>query len=189
MLHGIGECEEVAASRFKTVAQGDQLLPAVNRNQPTVLEITGQFFGLEAKIDNVRTAPNERMERFYVGASRSVSFAAIDTDGASLTELDPDDPRSRICAKKHRVFLEFHESTNLSVIPNEVEESLALPDDSIPAVDFRPGTVDSAKIAEYNKKEKELPSLDSSRFAPVPESTIRIGLIGITTGVLELMKK
>jgi hypothetical protein len=34
-----------------------------------------------------------------------------------------------------------------------------------------------------------LPSLHSSKFAPVPEPTIRIGIVGMTSAVLELMKK
>ncbi len=65
----------------------------------------------------------------------------------------------------------------------------SLPDHSIPAVDFHFGAVEPAKIAEYKQEGKELPTLHSSKFAPVPEPTIRIGNIGMTTAVLELMKK
>jgi metal-dependent amidase/aminoacylase/carboxypeptidase family protein len=57
----------------------------------------------------------------------------------------------------------------------------SLPDHSIPAVD--PG-----KIAEFKKEGKELPTLHSSKFAPIPEPTIRVGIIGMTSAVLELMK-
>ena len=64
----------------------------------------------------------------------------------------------------------------------------SLPDHSIPAVDFWIGAVDPAKIAEYKKEGKQLPSLHSSKFAPVPEPTIRIGMIGMISAVLELMK-
>ena len=64
----------------------------------------------------------------------------------------------------------------------------SLPDHSIPAVNFHFGAVDPGKIADYKKAGKELPSLHSSKFAPVPEPTIRIGVIGMTTAVLELMK-
>lgn len=64
----------------------------------------------------------------------------------------------------------------------------SLPDHSIPAVDFHFGAVDPAKIAEFKKEGKELPTLHSSKFAPVPEPTIRLGIIGMTTAVLELMK-
>src|SRR5213075_992619 len=65
----------------------------------------------------------------------------------------------------------------------------SLPDHSIPAVDFHVGAVDPAKIAEYKQAGKELPSLHSSKFAPVPEPTIRVGIIGMTSAALELMKK
>jgi len=65
----------------------------------------------------------------------------------------------------------------------------SLPDHSIPAVDFHVGAVDPAKIAQFKKEGKELPSLHSSKFAPVPEPTIRTGIIAMTSAVLELMKK
>ena len=65
----------------------------------------------------------------------------------------------------------------------------SLPDHSIPAVDFHIGAVDATKIAEFKEEGKELPTLHSSKFAPVPEPTIRVGIIGMTTAVLELMKK
>jgi len=65
----------------------------------------------------------------------------------------------------------------------------SLSDHSIPAVDFHIGAVDPAKIAEYKKAGKELPSLHSSKFAPVPEPTIRTAIIGMTTAVLDLMKR
>ena len=65
----------------------------------------------------------------------------------------------------------------------------SLPDHSIPAVDFHIGAVDPEKIMQFKKEGKELPSLHSSKFAPVPEPTIRVGIIGMTSAVLELMKK
>jgi amidohydrolase len=65
----------------------------------------------------------------------------------------------------------------------------SLPDHIIPAVDFHIGAVDSAKITEYKRAGKELPSLHSSKFAPVPEPTIRTGIVAMTAAVLELMKR
>lgn len=65
----------------------------------------------------------------------------------------------------------------------------SLADHSIPAVDFHIGAVDPAKIAQYKKEGKELPTLHSSKFAPVPEPTIRVGIVGMTSAVLELLKK
>ena len=65
----------------------------------------------------------------------------------------------------------------------------SLPDHSIPAVDFHIGAVDPVKIADSKKTGTPLPSLHSSKFAPVPEPTIRVGTVGMTAAVLELMKK
>ncbi len=65
----------------------------------------------------------------------------------------------------------------------------SLPDHSIPAVYFHFGAVDPAKIEEFKKVGKELPTLHSSKFAPVPEPTIRTGMIGMIAAVLDLMKK
>jgi metal-dependent amidase/aminoacylase/carboxypeptidase family protein len=65
----------------------------------------------------------------------------------------------------------------------------SLPDHSIPAVYFHFGAVDPAKIAESKQTGKELPTLHSNKFAPVPEPTIRTAIIGMTAAVLELMKR
>jgi hippurate hydrolase len=56
-------------------------------------------------------------------------------------------------------------------------------------VNFHGGAVDAAKIAEFKKGGKELPTLHSSKFAPVPEPTIRTAIVAMTTAVLNLMKK
>jgi hippurate hydrolase len=75
------------------------------------------------------------------------------------------------------------------VMGGEDFSEYSLPDHSIPAVDFHFGAVDPEKIAEFKKEGKELPTLHSSKFAPIPEPTIRVGIIGMTDAVLELMKK
>src|ERR1700704_6227255 len=65
----------------------------------------------------------------------------------------------------------------------------SLSDHSVPAFMFNVGAVDPAKVAESKKTGVPLPSLHSSKFAPVPEPTIRTGLIGMISAVLEVMKK
>ena len=66
----------------------------------------------------------------------------------------------------------------------------SLPDHSIPAVDFHVGGVAPEKMAAAKKPGAlPLPSLHSSKFAPVPEPTIRTGMIAMTSAVLDLMKK
>ncbi len=75
------------------------------------------------------------------------------------------------------------------VMGGEDFSEYSLPDHSIPAVNFHFGAVDPAKIAEFKQAGKELPTLHSSKFAPVPEPTIRTGMIGMIAAVLDLMKK
>lgn len=65
----------------------------------------------------------------------------------------------------------------------------SLEDMSIPACMFTVGGVDPKKMAESKKTGTPLPSLHSSKFAPVPEPSIRAGVIGMTAAVLDLMKK
>lgn len=64
----------------------------------------------------------------------------------------------------------------------------SLPDHSIPAVDFHIGAVEPEKIAQFKTEGKELPTLHSSKFAPVPEPTIKVGIVGMASAVLDLMK-
>ena len=64
-----------------------------------------------------------------------------------------------------------------------------LSDHSIPAVDFHVGAVDPEKIAESKKTGTPLPSLHSSKFAPIPEPTIRLAIVGVSSAVLDLLKK
>ena len=75
-----------------------------------------------------------------------------------------------------------------AVMGGEDFSEYSLSDHSIPAVNFHIGAVEPEKIAEYKQAGKELPNLHSSKFAPVPEPTIRVGIIGMTSAVLDLMK-
>ena len=73
---------------------------------------------------------------------------------------------------------------------DDFSEYSLLPEHSIPAVYFHVGAVDPAKMAESKKPgSPPLPTLHSSKFAPVPEPTIRTGVVAMTAAVLDLMKK
>ena len=76
------------------------------------------------------------------------------------------------------------------VMGGEDFSEYSLPDHSIPAFDLHIGAVAPEKIAASKKPDgPPLPSLHSSKFAPVPEPTIRTGVIAMTSAVLDLMKK
>ena len=73
---------------------------------------------------------------------------------------------------------------------DDFSEYSLLPEHSIPAVYFHVGAVDPAKMAESKKPgSPPLPTLHSSKFAPVPEPTIRTGVVAMTTAVVDLTKK
>jgi amidohydrolase len=61
--------------------------------------------------------------------------------------------------------------------------------DKVPLCLFRLGAVAPEKIAESQRTGVSLPSLHSSRFAPVPEPTIKTGITAMTAAVLELLGK
>ena len=72
----------------------------------------------------------------------------------------------------------------------DFSEYSLIPEHSVPACMFNVGAVDPAKYAASLKPgAAPLPSLHSSKFAPVPEPTIRTGIVGMTSAVLDLMKK
>jgi amidohydrolase len=104
------------------------------------------------------------------------------------TYNNPELTKRLVAVWKEQLGAEKVEATDPTMGGEDFSE-YSLPDHSIPAVDFHVGAVDPAKIAEYKQARKELPSLHSSKFAPVPEPTIRTGIVAITAAVLELMKK
>jgi amidohydrolase len=61
--------------------------------------------------------------------------------------------------------------------------------DKVPICLFRVGAVDPAKVAESRRTGVPLPSLHSSRFAPVPEPTLKTGITALTGAALELLGK
>lgn len=61
--------------------------------------------------------------------------------------------------------------------------------EKIPICLFRVGAVAPAKVEESQRTGVPLPSLHSSKFAPVPEPTIKTGVTAMTAAALELLTK
>ena len=59
----------------------------------------------------------------------------------------------------------------------------------VPICMFRLGAVDPAKVAESERTGVPLPSLHSSKFAPLPSPTIKTGVTGMTAVVLDLLAR
>ena len=61
--------------------------------------------------------------------------------------------------------------------------------DKVPLCLFRVGAVDPARVAESERTGVALPSLHSSKFAPVPEPTIKTGVTALTAAALDLLAR
>src|SRR5439155_23384035 len=118
MLHRIVEGEEIAVRFLEAVAQSDQFLPTINRDQPAVLQVAFELLGLNSKIDNIGVAPDKWMERLDVGDGRSALSAAINLYRSRFTQLNRNDARHRVRTKKHPVLLQFHSKRCLDFARN-----------------------------------------------------------------------
>jgi metal-dependent amidase/aminoacylase/carboxypeptidase family protein len=58
----------------------------------------------------------------------------------------------------------------------------------IPTVLFRLGAIDAERIQQSKASGIPLPALHSSLFRPVPEPTIRTGVVAMSSVVMDLMK-
>jgi hippurate hydrolase len=58
----------------------------------------------------------------------------------------------------------------------------------IPTVMFWLGAMDPAKFAAAKAAGKELPGTHSSHFAPLPEPTLRTGVIAMTSVAISLLQ-
>jgi hippurate hydrolase len=58
----------------------------------------------------------------------------------------------------------------------------------VPSMMFRVGMVDPAKFAAARRSGETLPSAHSPYFAPVPEPTLRTGVIAMTAAALDLLR-
>ncbi len=75
--------------------------------------------------------------------------------------------------------------------PEMVGEDFArygLTEPRVPLFMFRLGAADPERVAAAARGEAALPSLHSARFAPLPEPTIRTGVVAMTQAVLHLLQ-
>jgi len=151
----------------------------------------------------VRTYKAEVRERTLAAIERitkGIAVAAgIQSDNMPIVEVLRDDftpatynnpelTKRLVAAWKKTLGAENVEATD-PVMGGDDFSEYSLSDHSIPAVYVHVGAVDPTKMAESNKTGVPLPSLHSSKFAPIPEPTIRTGVIATTVAVLDLMKK
>ena len=122
-----------------------------------------------------------------VPANRAPMVTVLKDQFTPATYNNPDLTRRLVAVWKKSLGQENVEIVDPTMGGEDFSE-YSLPDHSIPAVDFHVGAVAPEKLAESKKTGTPLPSLHSSKFAPVPEPTIRTGIVSMTTAVLDLMK-
>jgi hippurate hydrolase len=155
------------------------------------LELTVRTYKKEVR-DQVLAA----IDRIAKGIAAA---AGIPKDREPIVEVEKDqftpamynnpELTKRIAAVFQKTFGADNVETRDPTMGGEDFSEYSLPDHSIPAFMFGVGAVAPEKVTASRKNGTPLPSLHSSKFAPVPEPTIKTGVIAMTTAVLELMKK
>ena len=111
-----------------------------------------------------------------------------ENEGVSVTYNDP-----KLTAELTPVFVRALGAENvLQPKPEMGSEDfglLGLENHQIPVFMLRVGAVAPETMAESQRTGKPLPSLHSSLFAPLPEPTIRTGIIAMTSAIVDLMSK
>jgi amidohydrolase len=118
---------------------------------------------------------------------RSPIVKVIEAENVPATYNDPG-----LAARLRPVFAKWIGKENvLSPRPGMGSEDFGLfglDNHEIPTFMLRLGAVAPEKVAESRRTGQPLPSLHSSSFAPLPEPTIRTGVLAMTAAALNLLK-
>ena len=125
MLHRIAQPEKITPRLFQTVAQRDQLFPAIDDDKPVVFQVACEFLCiLQPEIGNIAIGPDEGMKRLNIDSRVALFFAAINAHRAGLAEFDRDDARRLVGAEKEFVILKSHwfrESARLRLLSSRAK--------------------------------------------------------------------
>jgi hippurate hydrolase len=115
-------------------------------------------------------------------------IVTVSPEGMSSTYNDP-----ALTKRVHASLTDWLGAAAVKQIdPDMVSEDFSLfgrTAERIPICLFRLGAVAPEKVAESARTGLPLPSLHSSKFAPVPEPTIKTGITAMTGAVLNLLSK
>ncbi len=142
----------------------------------------------------VRRRVLDSIRRIALGVAAS---AGIPDDKAPIVEIDEseytpttyNDPEltERLVQTFQRVLGRENVIPTDPVMGGEDFSRYSLEEREIPISIFWLGTIDPERVEESRRTGTPLPSLHSSRFAPVPEPTLATGVTAMTSAVLELM--
>ncbi|MDB6094287.1 MAG: amidohydrolase [Verrucomicrobia bacterium] len=112
----------------------------------------------------------------------------IEDDTVAATFNDP-----TLTRRVRGALVEWFGSDRVQTIPPEMGgedfSEFGRTTDHVPICLFRLGAVDPAKVAESQRTGVALPSLHSSKFAPLPEPTLKTGVTAMTAVALDILKK
>ncbi|MCB0595656.1 MAG: amidohydrolase [Lewinellaceae bacterium] len=143
--------------------------------------------------DEVRMALIEKIKRICNGVAMSAGLSEEQYPQYKLREeYTPsvyNDPE--LTERVRQVFVETLGEENVEQVPpGMVGEDFARygrTDEQVPIVLFWLGAADPEAYEAAQRGELSLPSLHSSKFAPLPEPTIKTGVAAMTAAVLELL--
>jgi amidohydrolase len=217
VMHGIGthgarpeagKDPIVMAAEFILLAQ-TIVSRQVDPQQPAVLTVGTIHGGLKRNIISEEVTMGLTL-RTYSDAVRDQIIAAIrrEAEGVAIGYGLPADRMPTVTVSKSEItpatindptFAERLRKVAISTLgPDHVQEGASVMgsedvglfslNGTIPAVMFRLGASDPAKLAESRKTGVELPGPHSPLFAPVYEPTIRTGVVELTAMALDVLK-
>lgn len=123
-----------------------------------------------------------------VPPDRAPTVAFAEDEYTPSTYNDPELTRRAVSALKSALGPDNVVATD-PVMGGEDFSRYSLEGNQVPIFIFWLGAVDPLRLREAQEKGAPLPSLHSSRFAPLPEPAIRTGVKAMTSIVLDLMKR
>ena len=151
---------------------------------------------LRSYSDNVRQHTLAAIRRICRGEAIAAGLpdelhpivTVLNSEGTPATRNDPALTR-RVHASLVRALGEGNVRTVDPVMGGEDFSEFGRTVEKVPICLFWLGAVDPAKVAESERTGTPLPSLHSSKFAPVPEPTIKTGIAAMSAAALDLLAK
>jgi amidohydrolase len=178
--------------------------------QPTVVTVGSFHAGTKHNIIpddahlqlTVRTMTPEQREKTLAAITRATNgiaeAAGIPTDRAPIITISKDAVPAtindsvltrRVAASLEKALGKENVVPGKPIMASEDFSLFALNDPKPPICMFWLGAVDPQKLKDAQEKGTRLPSLHSSEFTPLPEPSIRAGVKGMTSVVLDLLQK
>lgn len=145
--------------------------------------------------DDVQQALIEKIERICKG--EAIAAGLSEDKFPTITVLEESTPSlwntpelTERLAKTFRSALGDEQVKTLSPVMGGEDFSLfGRQEQKVPITMFWLGTIEPEKVAAAAQGQITLPSLHSSKYAPVPEPSIKTGVVAMTAAVLELLSK